>query len=191
MVVEKVVITHGSYGCPEANWYPDLKAKCEERGVRVIVPRYPTPEGQSLENWLSVFKSEVGELSSRTIMIGHSIGATFNMRLLEMSKTPVLASYFVSGSISHLGKPEYRQMMSTFVDPPFKWDRIKENMGVVKIYHAYDDDIVPYEKAEEISAQLGIKVNGISSGGHFIAESGYRSFEVLTDDVLEVIKETN
>ena len=51
----KFYIIHGAYGDPEENWFPWLKTKLEGLGHQVFVPKFPTPENQTLNNWFNVF----------------------------------------------------------------------------------------------------------------------------------------
>ena len=77
----KFVIIHGAYGNPSENWIPWLRESLEKLG-EVIVPEFPTPEGQSLENWRNVFDSS----DENTILIGHSLGPAFILDILERNK---------------------------------------------------------------------------------------------------------
>jgi predicted alpha/beta hydrolase family esterase len=43
-----IFIIHGSYGNPDENWFPWLKKELEQEGHKVFVPKFPTPEDQSL-----------------------------------------------------------------------------------------------------------------------------------------------
>jgi len=51
-----IIIIHGTGGSPNSNWFPWLKSELEKLGHTVFAPKFPTPEKQSLENWLKVFK---------------------------------------------------------------------------------------------------------------------------------------
>ena len=91
MIMVNIFIIHGSYGSPEENWFPWLKSDLEKLGCRVYVPRFPTPEKQSLEKWLDVFKEYDGFVDSETIFIGHSLGPAFilrNVRVIGMLQLP-------------------------------------------------------------------------------------------------------
>ena len=68
-----VIIVHGSFGSPEENWFPWLKEELEKFGVKVLVPKFPTPEGQSLENWLKAFEECRQHLNEETILVGHLV----------------------------------------------------------------------------------------------------------------------
>ena len=51
----KFFIIHGSYGNPNENWFPWLKKELEKEGCIVFIPEFPTPENQSLKNWMEIF----------------------------------------------------------------------------------------------------------------------------------------
>ena len=50
----KALIFHGTHGSPEGNWFPWLHGELISKGWDVDVPAFPTPEGQSLDNWINV-----------------------------------------------------------------------------------------------------------------------------------------
>ncbi|UCD04383.1 MAG: alpha/beta hydrolase [Candidatus Woesearchaeota archaeon] len=76
-------IIHGSNGGPNLHWYPWLKAELEKRGFKVILPKFPIYENQTLENWLKALKPFKKELED-SIMIGHSLGASFIIDVLNL-----------------------------------------------------------------------------------------------------------
>ena len=45
-----IIIIHGSYGNPNENWFPWLKSELKKLKCNVFVPKFPTPENQSLES---------------------------------------------------------------------------------------------------------------------------------------------
>jgi len=68
-----VVIIHGSYEYPKENWFPWLKKELEKLHCRVFVPKFPTPENQTLENWFRIFENYEKYLNEDTVVVGHSI----------------------------------------------------------------------------------------------------------------------
>jgi hypothetical protein len=115
----KVIIIHGTGGSPEENWFPWLATALTKNSHEVIVPRMPTPKDQSLNSWFTAFYNQVGSINGDTILIGHSLGAVFLLRLLERLSTAIGSSIFVTGFTSSLGIPEYDLLNSSFTDSAY------------------------------------------------------------------------
>jgi len=182
----KVFIFHGSYGSPEENWIPWLKKQLEEQGFTVFAPRFPTPEGQSLEEWNSVFKEFEKELDEESILVGHSIGPAFILRLLERIEVKVKACFFVAGFIGLLGDPKFDEINKTFVEAQFNWEKIRSNCDSFTVFHSDNDPFVPIENAEEIARGLEIKVELVKNAGHFNTSAGYECFPLLMEKILSL-----
>jgi len=90
-----IFIFHGTAGSPEGNWFPWLKEKLTNKGHNVIVPRFPTPEGESLVSWLKVLEEYKDLINQDTIIIGHSKGGLFTLRVLEKLQKPIYATFLV------------------------------------------------------------------------------------------------
>lgn len=88
-----IFIIHGTGGSPEGNWFPWLSKELNKLGHEAYVPKFPTPEGQSLESWLKVFEDYKKYINEETILVGHSLGAAFLLSLLEHLDQPVKASF--------------------------------------------------------------------------------------------------
>ncbi|MBU0760931.1 MAG: alpha/beta hydrolase [Nanoarchaeota archaeon] len=180
----KFFIIHGSYGSPKENWFPWLKERLEEEGNNVFVPEFPTPNNQSLDNWMKVFddfySSEVGEDS---IFIGHSLGPAFILSILERLNIKVKACFFVSGFLGLLGNPEFDEVNKTFIAKEFDWERIRKNCENFYVYHSDNDPYVSLEKAKELAEKLGTEVIIVKNAGHFNESSGYLKFELLLKDI--------
>tara|TARA_Y100000310_G_C20643068_1_gene795038 strand:- start:760 stop:1272 length:513 start_codon:yes stop_codon:yes gene_type:complete len=169
----KSYIIHGAYGNPEENWIPWLKEK-----LNSIVPKFPTPENQTLENWLKVLDEVEG------IVIGHSLGVTFLLSLLEKNK--VKAAFFVAGFCSELGLEKFDRINASFYRK-FDWKTIKKNCPKFFIFHADNDPYVPLKKAEEIANNLGVEVIVVPGAGHFNKEAGYDKFEKLLEEIKTIL----
>ena len=176
----KFIIIHGAYGNPEESWFPWLRKELEKLG-EVIVPEFPTPEGQTLENWRKVFNSS----DKGTILIGHSLGPAFILDLLERHKAK--AAFLVAGFIRKLGLEEYDSINYTFFKE-FDWETIKKNCPKFFIYHSDNDPFVPLKYGQEIADKLGAELALIKGAGHFNEKAGYFKFEKLLEDIKEVLK---
>src|SRR5712691_3334019 len=142
----QAVFVHGAYGDPEENWFPWLKTELEKLGYKVVVPQFPTPEGQEPEKWLPILDQAVTKFDDDLIMVGHSIGDALILKKLEQLRQPIRAAFLVSGFIGELGKPQFDSVNAPFFRTPFDWDKIKRNCRNFFIYNSDNDPYVPLEK---------------------------------------------
>jgi len=178
-----VFIIHGAFGNPEENWFPWLKSKLEKLGCNVFVPKFPTPENQNLENWNEIFEKYKDKLDENSIVIGHSLGPAFLLRVLERIDSPIKGAFFVSGFTKLLGNETFDSINKTFVDKDFNWDKIRNNCKHFSVYHSNNDPYVPIECANELSEKLGVNLTIIENAGHFNKDSGYIKFEKLLEEI--------
>jgi predicted alpha/beta hydrolase family esterase len=90
---KNIIIIHGTMGSPDGNWFPWLKSQLEN-DYNVYVPKFPTPDNQSKDEWLRVLNDACPKFDKDTILVGHSIGATLMMHVLEVMDKPVYKSIF-------------------------------------------------------------------------------------------------
>ncbi|GHS99837.1 hypothetical protein FACS189421_11020 [Bacteroidia bacterium] len=175
-----IVILHGTGGSPDGNWFPWLREQLTARGHRVFVPRFPTPDEQSVETWNRALKEQVPQIGSNTILIGHSCGATYILHILESLENPVHASILVSGFIDKLGNEWFDIRNETFVNHKFDWEKIKKNAGRVTLLAGDNDPYVPASAARKLADALSAQLTIIPGGGHLNSEFGYTEFpEIL------------
>lgn len=184
----KVFIIHGAYGNPEENWFPWLKKELEKLGEKVFVPKFPTPENQTLENWNKVFSEYEKEVDEETIFVGHSLAPAFIMHLIEKLDHPIKAAFFVSG-FSGLLNHEIDKINHTFVEGGFDWNKIRTNCKNFFLYHSDNDPYVPLKYAKELEEKLNGKLAIILNAGHFNSEFGYTKFPKLLEDMLLILNE--
>ncbi len=179
-----IFIIHGAYGHPEENWFSWLKSELEKLGCKVFVPKFPTPENQSLDNWLNVFEHYKQYIDENSIFVGHSLGPAFLLDILENLDRPIKASFFVSGFAELLGDKDLDKINRTFVDKDFDWQKIRQNCRKFYVFHSDNDPYVSLEKAEDLAKKLGVDVIMVKNAGHFNVAAGYTKFNLL----LEYIK---
>ena len=176
------IIIHGTYGKPDENWFPWLKSKLEELDYQVYVPNFPTPTNQSLESWIDAFIEFNKYIDPQTILVGHSLGVAFILTILESMDLPIRAVFLVSGFLGLLHDNEFDDLNADFTLRNFNWDKIKNNVQKVYLYHSDNDPHVPIEKANTLARNLGIRPTIINNAGHFNTASGYlRSPQLLSD----------
>lgn len=182
-----IVIVHGAYGSPEEAWFPWLAARVRELGFKVTVPRLPTPEGQTLENWLRAFEEQVKDLDKESILVGHSIGATFILRKIATLASPIKACFLVSGFMHFLGNEKFDQINKTFVENDVDWKLIRSRCHNFFMYNSDNDPYVPLKFGDEVAHHLHVKLNIIHNGGHISTSAGYLEFPQLLDDIKKIL----
>lgn len=181
----RVVIVHGTLGHPNENWFPWLSQTVRQLGADATVPELPTPERQSLPEWIAAFDSQVGQLDGETILVGHSLGAAFVLRLLERLRTPVRAAYLVSAFIGPLGLSQFDPLNVSFFVNPFDWKRIRSRSQRFRLFHGDDDPYVPVDRAREVAIGCQAELTLIEGGGHLNSAAGFIQFEPLFEEIRE------
>ncbi len=181
-----IFIFHGTAGNPGRNWFPWLKKELEKKRLHVIVPKFPTPVGQSLEAWLKILNQYKKSINKKTIFIGHSLGGMFLLKVLEQLKHPVHAAFFVSASVGV--KPiKYYDSDYAFTQFIFDWPAIINKAKTFTVYHSDNDPYVCLGNGEELAKQLGVTLTFIPKAGHLNAESGWIKFDKLLQDIIKVL----
>lgn len=176
----KALIFHGTLGFPQGNWFPWLQEELLMQGWEVAVPTLPTPEDQSLDNWKQALTNQVPGFEQADILIGHSCGGAFTLRLLEEKMIQPKHTILVSTVIDIINNNKLDNLNASFIDKPFNWPAIKKNCGNVTVFHGDNDSYVPLTQAETISEKLDTSLHIIKDGGHINTESGYTEFpEIL------------
>ena len=178
-----VLIVHGTGGNPERNWFPWLRQELEKLGCRVFVPRFPTPENQSLKSWLEVFERYKKYLDEKSIVVGHSLGPAFLLNVLEKKRTPIKAAFFVAGFTGLLGNKTYDLLNKTFTDKVFDWITIKKTSRKFYVINSDNDPYVPLERGRDIAKRLGAEFTVLEKAGHINQESGYTKFNILLEKI--------
>jgi uncharacterized protein len=186
-MARNVFIFHGTAGSPEGNWFPWLKEKLEAKGLHVFVPRFPTPEGESLESWLKVLEDYKQQINTDTILVGHSKGGLFTLRLLERLSKPVYATFLVSSPVGIKPILYFKEDESFSDGFTFKWKKIRTNSQHFIVYHSDPDPYICLGNGKELVKHLKVHLKFIPNAGHLNAESGYTKFERLLHDIESVL----
>jgi hypothetical protein len=195
-----VFIFHGTGGYPEENWFPWLRQQLESEGCQVAVPKFPhskellaeaclkvvvlqfpSPEKPILEDWINKFDEYKSSINKDTILIGHSLGGLFLLRVLERLETPVKAAVFVSASAGVKPIKFYQGDYDFAGGFEFDWAKIKKSARYFEAFHSDTDKMVCLGNGEELAKRLGVELNIIPNAGHLNAKAGYTKFPELLD----------
>lgn len=192
------VIIHGSFGSPEGNWFPWLKAELEKAGHGVIVPRFPvdtwndvTRNGpgypatnQSLSSWMGAFEQYVPALRARhdVCAVGHSLGPLFTLHAVDRWGIRLDSAIFVAPFLTKLGRSwQIDTANATFYRDDFDVTRLRSLIPVSYAVFSRDDPYVPEERFDDFMRLTGSKPVEIESGGHLNGEAGFNAFPQILD----------
>lgn len=183
-----VFIFHGTEGYPEENWFPWLKEKLEAKGHKVFVPQFPSPPGlpAKIAEWFDVLKYYESEIDKDTILIGHSLGGIFTLRVLEKIEHPIKAAFFVGTPIGIRPILNYDRD-NAFSGFTFDWPVIKKNAKDFVVYQSDNDPYVSLGNGEQLAKELGVELTFIPNAGHFNVKAGYTNFPDLLKKVERVL----
>ena len=184
-----IFIFHGTEGYPEENWFPWLKGKLEIQGHKVIVPQFPTSPvvPAKIAEWFSVLQNYKTYLNENTIIVGHSLGGKFALRVLEKLSHPVKAVFLVGTPV---GVPPIanNERDNAFTNNNFDWQNIKSKAKNFIVYQSDNDPFVGLENGKQLAKNLGVELSFIPNAGHFNAPAGYLEFPELLEKLELILK---
>jgi len=180
--MKNAIIIHGTEGYPEENWFPWLKEKLIEDGYRVSVPQFPTPPivPAKISEWFEVLKNY--EINENTLLIGHSLGGIFALKILEKLDKPIKALYLIGTPIGEKPILNYERDFA-FSGFDFDWDIIKNNAKHFVVFHSDNDRYVSLANGEKLAKELAVKLNFVANAGHFNKSAGYTEFPDLLKEI--------
>lgn len=182
--MQKVFIFHGTEGHPQENWFPWLKQKIEEKvhakGLTVFVPQFPSPPvvPAKISEWFDVMKDSEKYINEETILIGHSLGGIFTLRILEKLQHPVCAAFLIGTPIGIKPILNYDRD-DNFSGFQFDWEKIRTNAKHFFVFHSDNDPYVDLKNGEELAKKLGVELSFVPNAGHFNKKAGYTEFNEL------------
>jgi uncharacterized protein len=183
-----IFIFHGTEGYPGENWFPWLKQKLEKEGYAVFVPQFPSPPivPSKIAEWFAVLKNYEQHINKDTILIGHSLGGLFTLRILEKLTQPIKAACFVGTPIGIRRILNYERD-NAFGGFNFDWKNIKNKAQNFVVFHSDNDPYVDLENGKQLAKNLGVKLSFVPNAGHFNAKAGYLKFEKLLEEVNKIL----
>lgn len=150
--MKNAFIFHGTEGYPEENWFLWLKQELEKKDYTVFVPQFPTPPSipAKITEWFDALKGYEQYINEDTILIGHSLGGVFTLRLLEKCEHPVKAAIFVGTPVGVRPILNYDRD-NNFNGFLFDWKSITTNAHHFEIFQSNDDPYVSLGNGEELA----------------------------------------
>lgn len=169
-----------SYKASEQHWLPWLKERLIFKEVQTNTPEMPEPYEPRYEKWKETF--EQFEITSETILVGHSCGGGFLVRWLSENKMKVGQVVIVAPWTDPLPEKELNTGMFDFTIDP---ELVSRTAGV-NIMYSLDDDEVILKTIDELKAALPqATFKEFSDKGHFtLGDMGGVEFP----EILEILR---
>lgn len=209
--MKRAYIFHGWEATSESNWFPWLASELRKKDFEVTAPNFPNSMNPVLSEWLEYFdvaarsnRAEIGRHRmsqlQNSILIGHSLGAPYILRLLEKFATENLehmsggesikpvytnrikAAFLVSAFDRSLGFPE----IDNFVEKPYNYQKIKNACEKFYIFQGENDPYIPLWIAEEMAKKLDAELIIEPNGDHLNAPAGFLEYPKLLDFIIKV-----
>jgi predicted alpha/beta hydrolase family esterase len=175
-----IFIFHGVGGNPDENWFPWLRNELVKLNHRVFVPQFPTPENQTLDNWLKVLDEYKEYLTDDSILVGHSLGVPFALNVIE--RYAVKAAFLVAGFTGKADN-QFDEGMITFAQRDFDWAKIRRNCEDFFVFHSDNDPYISLDKGLELARNLDVEVTLVKGAGHF----NRTTFDLLLEKITNSI----
>jgi uncharacterized protein len=181
-------IIHGLYGKPFENWFPWLEQKLSERKLSCIVPQFPTPIGQSYENWekLLAYYDSLGFINADTIFVTHSLGSIFISKYVIKNRRKIKGLISAAGFNNFTsGITDIDRINESFFMPESELAKLPDFVEKIHCFISDTDPNLPKSLTAKFAETVNGKVYLISKGGHFNAAAGYLAF----NEVFDLIKQ--
>lgn len=186
--MKNAIIIHGTEGHPKENWFPWLKQELEKNGYNVLVPQFPSPPiiPAKIAEWFDVLQDYEQYINEDTILIGHSLGGVFTLRVLEKLEHPVKAAIFVGTPIGVRPILNYDRDNS-FSGFSFDWKEIPTKARHFEVFQSDDDPYVSLGNGEQLAQNLNVELNFVPNSGHFNTKAGYTKFDILLEKLKPIL----
>ncbi|MEY4723487.1 MAG: hypothetical protein RLZZ324_1000 [Candidatus Parcubacteria bacterium] len=178
-LITNVTIFHGFGVTPQKMWFPWMHEEMEKRGLAVTVPAFPNPLQPDEKAWMKVAAPIAARWNRQTLVIAHSIGGAFAIRMLSqgMAKQGIGGLVLVSSSYgSTLNIAKYVK----FFARPLDWNRVRDSVKHIELLHAKDDALVPYDHAFRYAESLQASLTVTAKGGHFVGKQCPQALKLAT-----------
>lgn len=190
----RATILHGFTASPADHWFPWLAERLEAAGFEVSVPELPDAQDPDADAWRAAAAEAIGDIRDGDAVIGHSLGALAAARVLAER-----ARRTGGGAVDPADRLGSLVLVSGFagpVEPIPELDRFAaagvDLAGVpamvrsIAVLRSDDDAIVPPADTDVLAAALGVPVEVVPGGGHFLGREGWTKLPAALWSVLRV-----
>lgn len=127
-------------------------------------------------------------MTKDSILIGHSLGGAFLLRILEKYNITIKVAFLVAAPIGIQPIKNYESdRLFLGKDFAFGWNKIKNHCKFFFVFHSDNDPYVYLENGKQLSKKLNTKLIFIPNAGHFNKSAGYTEFEQLFEKIKNIL----
>lgn len=170
----KALILHGFEGSPETGWRPWLKNELEKYGWTVHAPAWPDAEHPKYETVMDFLRKETADFGENDIVIGHSLGAHFAMKLAEekiIGRLVIVAPTFANSGLHYNGyrkawpESDVDALEHTIEKNPVDFSKLRARSKVALF--STNDPYIPVSHADQLdSSWQKVMVHGMQHMSH-------------------------
>lgn len=170
-------IIHGTFGHNRENWFGWLENTIKAKGYDVYNFNYPTPEGQTFENWSKVLETAKDKITEESIFICHSIGCVFFAKYCIANNIKIGKCIFVSGCNNYYFLDEFDKLNKfMYTDEIYKFIKLCNKRICI---YSKDDPYIKLNDLQNFAHSIDAKEIVYENAGHFNEKAGYTKFEDL------------
>lgn len=133
--MKNAIILHGISSNPDEFWFPYVKAELEKREYNVWIPQLPQPDSPDINVYVP-WILEKGKIDTDTVLIGHSVGASLILALLDSIDHPIRQAVLVAGSLIW---KDPRLKASVKEENMYNWEKMKKNVSNIVFINSTND----------------------------------------------------
>ena len=175
------VIIHGSFGNQYENWFPWLFKKLSSRQKSVLIPQFPSPEGQSYGQWSKVLSAYDDMIGQSTVIIGHSLAPAFIVDYLVSNNKTIRGLIGVAPFYGLINIEEFDTINSDFFWDGIDISKVQKFAKFRHFIYSDNDPYVPRILSDDFSKLCGACTTIIPDGGHINESAGFSDFPQLLE----------
>ncbi len=161
------VIIHGYSSDSSKGFKPWLKAELEKQGHSVFSPDLPNADEPNVEEQVQYILKHT-TIDENTVLIGHSLGGTVLLKLLEQIDTPVAKAVIVDAPIRPVYNDADRPAVNKSCDWKFDFAKIKRAASEFIVLGDNRFAIIPRDQLVELAQVLSTSARLVlPEGVHF------------------------
>lgn len=162
-------ILHGFNGDTIYTFGPALKEFLQQKGYKVIMPKFPIRANATFNGWSSILDNYKKYFNDSTIVVAHSIGNPFFIRYLHNNTLNAKLYISVAGFCDLFKVKDRDDLNSAFIDFAVSSDNIeylKKTIPNRFSLYSNNDHVIPFDILKSFINKIDSKPIFIKGVGH-------------------------